>query len=56
MEKNRVKFITSLALAVTDIDEDVRHIQITVCQNVETKEFQCFFDVIDPNKVKAVEK
>ena len=51
-----VKFITSFALAVTDIEESVKHLQITVCQEVESKKFQCFFDVVDPSRVFAVHK
>lgn len=56
MDEKKVKFITSLAVAVTDMDENVRHLQFTVCQDVESKEMKCFFDVVDPSKVKAVAK
>lgn len=56
-EKERtVDFITSLALAVVDTDKEVRHIQITICQDVDTKKFECYFDVVDPSKVGAVKK
>lgn len=56
MSERKVKFITSLALAVNDLDDQVQHIQITVCQDVETKKFECYFDVVDPTKIKTVEK
>lgn len=55
-KKREVKFINSLALAVTGVDEEVSHLQITIVQDVETKKFELYFDVIDPSKVKAVEK
>lgn len=48
-----VKFISSLAMAVTDIDENVQHIQITFVQETESKKFRCYFDVVDPSKVKV---
>lgn len=56
-EKERtVDFITSLALSVVDTDKEVRYIQITICQDVDTKKFECYFDVVDPSKVGAVSK
>lgn len=55
-EKKEVKFITSLAIAVNDVDDSVRHIQITVVQETESKQFQCYFDVVDPSKVGSVAK
>lgn len=55
-EKNEnqveVKFVQSLALAVNDIDGQVRHIQLVICQETNTKEFRCYMDVVDPSKVK----
>ena len=54
--KIEVKFITSLALAVNDIDCDVKHIQVTVVQETESKKMRCYFDVVDPSKVKVVEQ
>lgn len=51
-----VKFITSLALACPDVDENVQHIQLTIVQEVESKKFRCFMDVIDPSKVKIAEE
>lgn len=47
-----VKYLTSLAMAIIDMDENVRHIQLTVVQEVDTKEIRCFFDVVDPSKIK----
>ena len=55
MDPKEVKFITSLAMAVTDMDGVVKHLQFSVCQDVETKEFKCFFDVVDTTKVKIAE-
>lgn len=46
-----VKFITSLALAVRDKNDEVQHVQITLCQNVDDAAWRLFFDVVDPNKV-----
>lgn len=51
-----VKLISSLALAVNDIDDHVQHIQITIVQEVESKSFRCYFDVVDPSKVKLAEE
>lgn len=56
MDKQEVKFLTSLALAVNDIDDVVKHLQFTVCQDVNTKEIKCFFDVVDPSKVKLADE
>lgn len=50
-----VKFVTSLITAVSDIDENVRHLQFTVVQEVESKKMRCYFDVVDPSKVKLAE-
>lgn len=46
-----VKFITSLALAVIDKDDNVQHIQIVLCQEIESGQFRIMFDVVDPDKV-----
>lgn len=50
-----VKYITSLILAAPDIDGEVRHLQFSVVQEVATKKFRCFFDVVDPSQVKLKE-
>lgn len=50
--ENEVKFLTSLALAISDIDDDVKHIQLTIVQEIESKKIRCFMDVVDPSKVK----
>lgn len=55
MEEKNVKYLTSLALAVNDLDDQVRHIQFTVVQEVESKELRCFFDVVDPTKIKLAD-
>lgn len=51
-KEKAVKYLTSLAMAINDMDENVRHIQLTVVQEVDTKEIRCFFDVVDPSKIK----
>lgn len=55
-KERKVKFINSLALAVTDKDDQVQHIQITVCQDIDSGKFECYFDVVDPSKIGVVEK
>lgn len=50
-----VKLIQSIALAVNDVDDNVQHIQITVVQELESKKFRCYFDVVDPSKVHIQE-
>lgn len=45
-----VKYLTSLALAVP-IDDDFRHVQITLARVDGTDEIRCFFDVLDPSKL-----
>lgn len=47
-----VKFITSLALAVNDVEDNVQHVQVTIVQEIESRKFRCYFDVVDPSKVK----
>ena len=54
-KKSDVKFLTSLALAVVDVDEEVKHVQFSIVQDIETKEIRAFFDVVDPSKVKLQE-
>lgn len=51
-----VKFITSLALAVLGCDDHLSHIQISIVQETETKQFRCYFDVVDPTRVKLAEE
>lgn len=54
--KKEVKFIQSLALAVNDMDGQVRHIQLALVQDVTSKEFICYMDVVDPSKVKLADE
>lgn len=54
-KKSEVKYLTSVALAVNDCDDNIKHLQFTVCQEIETKEIKCFFDVVDPSKIKLAE-
>ena len=51
-----VKFITSFICAAPDIEDKVKHLQFTVVQEVESKKMRCYFDVVDPSKVKVAEK
>lgn len=55
-KKIDVKFINSLAMAVTDIDGNMQHIQITLVQETESKKFRCYFDVVDPSQVKIAQE
>lgn len=50
-EKIDVKFLTSLALVVNDVDGELRHIQLTIVQESESKLIRAFMDVIDPSKI-----
>lgn len=54
-EQKEVKFINSLSLAVVDKDNEVRHIQLSIVQNIDDGMFQVFFDVVDPSKIKLEE-
>lgn len=57
-EKNvpDVRYINSIALACNDIDGEVRHFQITIVQEVESKQFRAYFDVVDPSNIKLAEQ
>lgn len=55
-KKIDVKFINSLAMAVTDIDGNIQHVQITLVQETESKKFRCYFDVVDPSQVKIAQE
>lgn len=50
--KINVSFIQSVALACPDIDGKVRHFQVVIVQETESKEFRFYCDVVDPSKVK----
>lgn len=50
-----VKFINSLSFSCVDKDENIRHIQITVVQEIESGDFKLYFDVVDPSKIKLQE-
>lgn len=54
-KKTEVKFITSMALAVLGVDDKLSHLQLTIVQEVESLQFRCFMDVIDPSRVKLAE-
>lgn len=53
-EKIEVKYVTSLAFAFP-VDDLVKHFQITIVQEIVTGNFRCYFDVVDPTKVKLAE-
>lgn len=50
-----VKFLNSVAIALNDVDGNVRHVQITIVQETESKQFRAYFDVVDPTKVKLAD-
>lgn len=50
-----VKYLTSIAIAVNAIDDEVKHIQLTIVQDVESREISCYMDVVDPSKIKLAE-
>lgn len=55
-EKIEVKYLTSLAIAVRDLDDVVKHVQLTIVQEVESKQIRCYMDVVDPSKIKLQEE
>lgn len=54
-EKIEVKYLTSLALALRDVDDEIKHVQLTLVQETESKQIRCYMDVVDPSKVKLQE-
>lgn len=54
-KKIKARYLTSLAMALP-VDGEVKHVQITIAQEEETKAMRCFFDVVDPTKVKLAEE
>jgi len=50
-----VKMLNSIATALLDKDGKVTHIQIVIGQYVESGQFVCYFDVVDPSKVKLAD-
>lgn len=54
-KKVDVKFLTSLALAVPDMNDEIKHVQLSIVQETESGEIRAFFDVVDPSKVKLAE-
>lgn len=53
--KIEVKYLTSLALALRDVDDEIKHVQLTLVQETESKQIRCYMDVVDPSKVKLQE-
>lgn len=54
-EKIEVKYLTSLALALRDVDDEIKHVQLTLVQEIESKQIRCYMDVVDPSTVKLQE-
>lgn len=54
-KKIEVKYLTSLALALRDMDDEIKHVQLTLVQEIESKQIRCYMDVVDPSKVKLQE-
>lgn len=54
--KRNVKYLTSLALTCRDIHDEVKHVQITIVQDLDSLEMGCYFDVVDPSKVKLADE
>lgn len=54
--KEKVKLIQSLSLAINCLDGEIKHVQIVIVQNIEDKQLKCFFDVVDPSKIKLAEE
>lgn len=52
VEQKEVKFLTSIALAVNDVDDVLRHVQLTIIQEIDSKDIRAFMDVVDPSKIK----
>lgn len=46
-----VDFLTSLAMAVP-VDDTVKHVQITIVRERDSGDLKCYFDVVDPSRVK----
>lgn len=55
-EKKNVKFLTSLTISVNDMDDEMKHLQFVIAQEIDTKQIRCFFDVVDPSKIKLAEQ
>jgi hypothetical protein len=54
-KKIEVRYLTSMITAVPDKDGLVKHLQFTVVQEVESGKIRCYFDVVDPSKIKLKE-
>jgi len=53
--KPEVKMLNSIAIAILDKDDKPTHVQIVIGQYVESGRFVCYFDVVDPSKVKLAD-
>lgn len=50
-----VEFLTSLAMAVP-VGDTVKHVQITIVREMESGDLKCYFDVVDPSRVKLAKE
>lgn len=51
-----LKFVTSLALAVANEEsKSVDHLQFSIFKESDTGEYRCYFDVVDPSKIKLAQ-
>lgn len=50
--QKEVKMLQSLAMAVLDKDGNPVHVQIVIGQYVDSGQMVCYFDVVDPSKIK----
>lgn len=50
-----VEYLTSLAMAVP-VHGMVKHVQITLVLEKDSGEIKCYFDVVDPSKIKLADK
>lgn len=55
MEETEVKYLTSIALAVNDAFDEVKHVQLTIVQELESRQIRCYMDVVDPSKIKLAD-
>lgn len=54
-KKQELSFLTAVSLSTNDVDGKLLYLQFSVFQDTKTKEVRCFFDVVDPTKIKLKE-
>lgn len=50
-----VKMLNSVAIALLDKDGVTRHVQIVIGQFIDDGKFVCYFDVVDPSKIRLAD-